>query len=119
MATLDAARASYVQTDYRLIEKKDQAVRSSNTNAITFEKPTQLSQSAAQAIADTIFEIVRVRTGVYQVIWHDILRLSQLDGGVPTFRLYDDRLGLNGLLTRLESFEPDFRANKTTLTVVG
>jgi hypothetical protein len=119
MATLDAARASYVQTDYRQIEKKDQLARSSNTNAITFEKPTQLSQAAAQSIADTIFEIVRLRTGVYEVIWHDIIHLSQLDGGVPTFRLYDDRLGLNGLLTRLEKFEPDFLNNKTVITVSG
>jgi hypothetical protein len=119
MAALDPARALYVQQAYRYAEVSNVALKSIASDIVAYKIDTQLSEADAAALAADIFAVTGKATRSYDIEIEGLVKPADLDGYVPTFLLYSDRLGLDGVLTRAETIKPQLLTGTTKLTVRG
>ena len=117
--TLNPARATFVQREFRYETVEDLAIKAVYPNAQEIKVDTQLSVASAATLATAIFNESKKSALVFEVEYEGIFELSDLDGSKLHYTLDAPFYQTDGRTFKLVSVDVDYLNNISKLVIRG
>ena len=117
MAILDPSRATFVSSEYRYFTATDNPTLSTYANARIVEIDSNMDETAATALANTVLAEWKVAKRNYEITLLQALRLEDLTTAPPSFTLTDARSNAAAVPARTLNVKMNYKLGTSTVTV--
>lgn len=116
---VDPNRSTFVQQEYRYEIAENLTVKATYPSARELVHNTNLSASAADALASAMFNECSAPAQAFRVQVEEVYRLEEIENGPLRFTLDIPKYQTDNRAYKVTKFEVDWLKNRTTFEVRG